>query len=141
MATVTLLAVLLGVFRLVPGLGVLLAIVLVPAWIHTNITLGRRQSRQQRITFGDRFTVFANSVGVTISVLIMLVAVIVGGFAAFCGLIDVAGGGGEFSGSAWMAALVFLGAVAFVFAGFSATRSALRVRRKREEKSRNARDN
>ncbi len=133
LATVTILAVALGVFRLAPGLGVMLAVVVVPAYIRTCVVIAQQHSRKKRVTARDRFTLFANSVGVTISVMLLLGAVAVAGFSAYCGLGVISQGRGSQSGFALIAAVVCCGAVALVFASYSAARTAVRRSRKRQE--------
>lgn len=87
MVTIALIAVLLGVFRLWPGIGVLLLIIVAPAWIRTCLTVISRQSRQGTVTFGKKATIFATSLAIVVGIGVMLIAAIVGAFAAFCSVI------------------------------------------------------
>jgi hypothetical protein len=87
MVTIALIAVLLGVFRLWPGIGVLLVIIVAPAWIRTCVTVALRQSRQGTLTFGKKATIFATSLAIVVGIGVMLIAAIVSAFATFCTVI------------------------------------------------------
>lgn len=126
MATITLLAVLLGVFRIAPGLGVLLAIVVVPAWIRTTIMVGFRHNGRREMTTGERFALFANSVGATIGVLVIMMAVLISSLAALCGLIIASNPSPGALVGVFIAFVVFLVAGAVMVLGFLAVRAVLR---------------
>ena len=108
LVTIALIAVLLGVFRLAPGLGVLLAIIVAPAWIRTCITVTFKQSRQGAVTFGQKAGVFATSLAIVIGIGVMLIAAVVGAFAVFCSVVS-AGGQYDFSGAGMVVAAVSFG--------------------------------
>ena len=63
LVTIALIAVLLGVFRLVAGLGVLLAIIVAPAWIPTCVTVAFRSSDRGQVSLGQKAGIFAASLG------------------------------------------------------------------------------
>jgi hypothetical protein len=70
MLTITLVAVVLGAFRAAPGLGVLLVIVVSPAWLRTCLNAMRRRARGRPMSALDKLGLFAGSVGVVTTVLV-----------------------------------------------------------------------
>jgi len=76
MLLITLAAVLLGLFRMSPGLGMLVAVLVAPALIRTLIESAERQALGRPMTPADKASMFASTVGLTIA---MGVAVIVVG--------------------------------------------------------------
>ncbi len=64
MLTVTLFAVLCGVFKMAPGLGVVLAIVVTPALVRTGMAAARKKECGQPMTPSEKVGAFAGSVGV-----------------------------------------------------------------------------
>lgn len=70
MLTITLLAVVLGVARLSPGIGIGLAIVATPALVRTCITAVRRKTRGQPMTPLEKVGVFSATLGAVLTVLI-----------------------------------------------------------------------
>ena len=75
MLTITLVAVVLGAFRITPGLGILLVIIVSPAWIRTCLNVIRREARGRPMNAMEKLGLFAGSLGV---VTIALVAVLLG---------------------------------------------------------------
>ena len=63
----TLIAVCLGVFVLAPGLGILLAIVSLPALARTVMVAGRRRQAGRRMTFADKLSAFLASLVLAIA--------------------------------------------------------------------------
>ena len=61
MLTITLVAVLLGVFLMSPGIGILLAVVVAPAFLRTCIVMARRKARGQPVSLADKLGSFAAS--------------------------------------------------------------------------------
>ncbi len=94
MVTIALIAVLLGAFRLAPGLGVLLTIIVAPAWIRTCITVAFRSPERGEVGFGQKAGIFAASLAMIVGIGVMLVAAIVGAFAVFCAV--TTSGGADF---------------------------------------------
>ncbi|MBC8870045.1 MAG: hypothetical protein H8E44_11540 [Planctomycetes bacterium] len=74
MLIITLLAVVLGVARLSPGIGVGLAIVATPALVRTCITSVRRKTRGQPMTPLEKVGVFAATLGAVLTIVIAAVA-------------------------------------------------------------------
>jgi hypothetical protein len=110
--TIAVLAVLLGVFRLSPGLGVLAAVIIAPAWIRTCLTVMRRQSSQpQPLALGEKTAIFAVSVAIMVGIGVTIVAAIVGAFASFCGVIAI--GSGSHDAAGFGVAALIVAAVAF----------------------------
>jgi hypothetical protein len=68
MLTITLLAVVLGVGRMSPGVGLGLAIIATPALVRTCLAAVRRKSSGQPMTPREKLGVFAASVGVVLTV-------------------------------------------------------------------------
>jgi hypothetical protein len=114
MVTIALIAVLLGVFRLAPGLGVFLAIIVAPAWITTCVKVAFRSSERGQVTLGQKAGIFAASVAIVIGVGVMLIAAVVGAFAVFCGIMAVPGGEPAWS---LIAIVVAAGAAVVVYVG------------------------
>ena len=123
LVTIALIAVLLGVFRLVPGLGVILAIIVAPAWIHTCITVAFRSSDRGPVTFDQKAGIFAASLAIVIGTGVMLIAAVVGAFAVFCGIVTLPG---REPGLALIALLVAAGAAVVVYVGVVIARAAWR---------------
>jgi hypothetical protein len=107
MVTIALIAVLLGAFRLAPGLGVLLTIIVAPAWIRTCITVAFRSSERGEVGLGQKAGIFAVSLAMVIGIGVMLIAALVGAFAVFCGVTAAA----DQPEQAGIAMLVALGAM------------------------------
>ena len=114
--TTAMLAVMLGVFRILPGLGVVLAIIIAPAWIATCIAVLRRQSSQtQPLAFGEKTAIFAVSVAIIVGIGVTVIAAIVGAIASFCG-IRALGRGGPSANSGVIALIVAAGAFGVIAA-------------------------
>jgi hypothetical protein len=64
MLTVTLVAVVLGAFRVAPGLGILLVVVVSPAWLRTCLNVMRRKARGRPMSATEKLGLFAGSLGV-----------------------------------------------------------------------------
>lgn len=79
MLTITLVAVLLGVAKLAPGLGVLLALVVLPAYLRTCIAASRRSGRGQPMSTGAKLGSFGLNLCI---VVVVAIAVIVAGVVA-----------------------------------------------------------
>lgn len=79
MLTGTLVLVLLGVFMLAPGLGVLLFLIILPAYLRTCLEVSRRTVDGMSMSPGDALSRFGVNVGATVAV---IAAVIVAGIAA-----------------------------------------------------------
>lgn len=114
MVTIALIAVLLGVFRLAPGLGVLLTIIVAPAWIRTCLTVAFRSSDRGEVSFGQKAGIFAVSLAMIIGIGVMLIAAVVGAFAVFCGVMMVGSPDPEYSKLSSAAILYAFGAFAVV---------------------------
>jgi len=74
MLSITLVAVLLGVFRMAPGLGIGLAILVTPAFLRTCIVTARRKARGESISLAGKLGSFAVSFTVTLGMVILLAA-------------------------------------------------------------------
>jgi hypothetical protein len=70
MLTVTLVAVVLGAFRIAPGLGVLLVIVASPAWLRTCLNVMRRKVHGRPMSAMEKVGLFVGSLGVVTVVLV-----------------------------------------------------------------------
>jgi hypothetical protein len=70
MLTITLLAVVLGVARISPGIGIGLAIVATPALLRTCVAAVRRKSRGRPMTPREKLSVFAASLGVVLTIVV-----------------------------------------------------------------------
>ena len=68
MLTVTLVAVILGAFRVAPGAGIVLVIIVTPAWLRTCLSVARRKARGRPMTPAEKLGGFAGSVGVVVIV-------------------------------------------------------------------------
>jgi hypothetical protein len=123
LVTIALIAVLLGVFRLLPGLGVFLAIIVAPAWIHTCVTVAFRSPVRGPVTFDKKAGIFAASLAIVIGTVVMLIAAIVGAFAMFCGVVSLPS---REPGLALIAILVAAGAAGAVYVGLVIARAAWR---------------
>ena len=64
MLTITLISVCLGVMSMAPGLGILFAIFVTPAFVRTVMAAGRRRMTGQSMDVGEKLLAFAGSVGV-----------------------------------------------------------------------------
>ena len=64
MLLVTLVAVCFGVFRVAPGLAILLLIVVAPALFRTFVSGARRKQRGEQVSIGDKVLAFAGSLGI-----------------------------------------------------------------------------
>lgn len=126
MATITLLAVLLGVFRIAPGIGAVLTIVVLPAWIRTIVAVGLQRTRGRQMTTTERFALFANSVGVTIAVVVIMLAVLVAALSVLCGVIIVSNPSRDAPTGMFVAFVVFVVAMTITALGLLAVRAALR---------------
>jgi hypothetical protein len=87
LVTIALIAVLLGSFRLWPGLGVLLLVIVAPAWIGTCITVMSRQARQGVMTFSQKAGIFATSLAIVVGAGGLLVVAVVSALIVFCGIV------------------------------------------------------
>ncbi len=134
LVTIALFAVLVAIFRLAPGLGILLAIIIAPAWIRTCLTVMRRQSLQpQTLAWGEKSAIFAVSVAIIVGIGATIVAAIVGAFASFCGVVALGAGGADGGGIAVIAlivALVSFGVVASLVTVFIFAWKTSRARRR-----------
>lgn len=70
MLTIALISVLLGVTRLAPGLGVGLFILVVPAYARTISIAGRRKVEEKRLSVGEKFSAFIESLAVVVMILV-----------------------------------------------------------------------
>ncbi len=133
MLTIALIAVLLGVFRILPGLGVVLAMIVAPAWIATCLTVLRRQSSQARpLALGERTAIFAVSVAIMVGIGVTVIAAIVGAVASFCGVMVISSGRSEAAGFGLIAlivAVVAFGVIAAIAAIFVYAWKTSRARR------------
>lgn len=66
MLLVTLTAVMMGVSVMAPGLGIALAVLVTPAFIHTAVTAARRRSRGQPMAPLDKIAFFGGSLGAVV---------------------------------------------------------------------------
>jgi hypothetical protein len=111
MLLVAVISVCLGVLREVPGLGVLLILLMVPALIRTLAGAARRQSRGSPMSWNEKLAVFLSSLGIVFVVgFASLIA-----FVATClpaGVVMI-GTGSEFG--FYLAVIVGLAAAGFVF--------------------------
>lgn len=76
--TITLVAVLLGVSSMAPGLGVLLGLIVLPAYLRTCITASRRNLRGQPMSTRAKLGSFGISFGVTLCIALVVVAAVIG---------------------------------------------------------------
>jgi hypothetical protein len=67
MLTVTVVAVLLGVFVMSPGWGIVLAILMTPAWLRTCVVVSGREARGRPMSAHQKLELFAASVGVVLN--------------------------------------------------------------------------
>jgi hypothetical protein len=77
---ITLVAVLLGVFRIAPGVALALAFLTAPALVKTCIAVARRKARGQRVAPLAKLGIFAGSLGIVI----VVVAATIAAFFAVC---------------------------------------------------------
>lgn len=94
---VTLAAVLLGVFVMSPGLGVLLAVLIAPPVVRTCTLAARAEARGRPLSDAEKGRAFARSLGVTAAVLgsvvaVAVVGVVVLGIALFLACFAALGG-------------------------------------------------
>jgi hypothetical protein len=80
MLTVTVVAVLLGAFVMLPGFGIILAILVTPAWLRTCVIASRKEARGRPMSTHQKLEFFAASAGVVMSAGIAAV----GAFFATC---------------------------------------------------------
>lgn len=73
MMLVTLASVIMGVFMTVPGLGILLAVLAVPAFLVTVIKSARREARGRPMSRADKVVTFLGTIGVVIGLIALLV--------------------------------------------------------------------
>jgi len=76
MLVVTLAAVLLGVFRISPGLGALLVIVVAPAFVRTCINTVRRKAQGETVSQADQVAKFASSAALVMLAVLLVPAAI-----------------------------------------------------------------
>ncbi len=117
MLTVTLVAVVLGAFRVAPGLGILLVIIVSPAWLRTCLNVMRRKARGRPMSAMERLGLFAGSLGV-----VTIVGVAAGiAFYATCwagfGISAAAGEVLAVGDYGWLAWGLFLGVALGIVAG------------------------
>ena len=84
MLAIALLAVLIGTFRLAPGAGVVLAILVAPAYLRTCIVALRRKAGGQPMSAGAKLGVFGSTLGIAVAIAVCLVGLVgVAAVAAF----------------------------------------------------------
>jgi hypothetical protein len=80
---VSLLAVGVGVFRIAPGLGILLSILVLPAFVRTALVVQAKQSRGA-LSAAEKMLLFLGSFGTTIVVVVVVTISAVGTFCFVC---------------------------------------------------------
>ena len=121
MLTITLVAVLLGVFRIAAGLGIVLTILVTPAFLRTCITTARRKARGQPVSLGAKLRLFASTFGIAVGSVIIVVAAVVAAVSTYCGIVLLGDTHfREMAGPAFLVLLGALGAIAIVVAIFTA---------------------
>ena len=114
MLVVTLIAICLGVFVQAPGLGILLCILALPAFVRTLLVVRRRGQLSRGVPLGQRIALFLGSLGFSLVVLILVVVSSVGVFCGVClGLATVSTPDGT---SISVALVAGVGAMIVVFA-------------------------
>ena len=91
MTVVTLVCVCLGVFSIAPGLGIVFAIIVTPAFIRTAIGAARREDAGRPMDVGQKILAFGGSLGVMTVIAVtagitFFATCVVGGFVALFGL-------------------------------------------------------
>jgi hypothetical protein len=119
MLTVTLCAVIMGAASIFPGLGIGLAILVTPAFIHTAVTAVRRREHGQRMDPVEKIVFFGGSLGAVVVTLvgagIAFYATCWAGFFAGAA-VGAAAGARDYEPISWgLAAGVLLGIVAGVW--------------------------
>jgi len=77
MLTIALVAVLLGVFLISPGIGILLAVAVTPAFLRTCIVMARRKARGQPVSLADKLGSFAVSFAASVGLAVFVAGVVV----------------------------------------------------------------
>lgn len=80
----TLTAVLGGVAAMAPGLGIVLALFTVPALAHAAVVVGRKKTRGEKVDAVERVGIFAQSLGLTIAIVVGLVVALIVALFAIC---------------------------------------------------------
>jgi hypothetical protein len=70
MLAMTLCAVILGAATIEPGLGIALAVLATPAFVHTAVTAARRRERGQRMSPTEKLAFFGGSLGAVVAVIV-----------------------------------------------------------------------
>jgi hypothetical protein len=80
----TLIAVCFGLFAIAPGLGILLAIAAVPAFLRTTLVAYRRGQLGRDISPARKIALFAGSLATTVIMAIVVIVAAIGSFCAIC---------------------------------------------------------
>jgi hypothetical protein len=143
MLTVTLVAVLLGLFRMAAGLGITLAILVAPAWLRTCIVAARRKARGQPVPIPSKLGIFASTMGIVFGIVVIIIAALVAAVSGYCGIAALGesqpgewGPGPEDAPMFLLTALGALAAIAVVIAIFVACRRRFRAKRKTNDGAR-----
>jgi hypothetical protein len=70
--TTLLVALVLSVYRLAPALGICLAILAVPALLHTCVAVARKSVRGQAVSVSEKASTFARALGAAGAIVLML---------------------------------------------------------------------
>jgi hypothetical protein len=77
MLTITLAAVLLGVALISPGMGIVLAVAVTPAFVRTCLVTARRRARGEEVSLTHKLGSFGLSFAVTLGLLILIAHIVV----------------------------------------------------------------
>ena len=84
MIVVTLVAVICGVFAVAPGLGIPMAIIMLPVFVRTSMVVRQRETRGEDVSFATRAALFAGSFWTTVVILVVVGIASVGTFCGVC---------------------------------------------------------
>jgi hypothetical protein len=104
MLVTTLVAVAMGAIVLFPGVGIILAIMLLPAFIRTSMVVRRHEEKGKAVALWQRVSLYLGSFATSIVILTVVAVASVGTFCAFCLSLHASPGG--FRALSWPVAIL-----------------------------------